>query len=65
MKILKQDGRNNYKSNYKGKKPFKKRPYEKKEEKFDVEKWLKQNQNIEYPKRGKKNSLGDKKRRGH
>ena len=32
-----------------------------KEEKFDVEKWLKQHQNIETPGRGKKNSLGDKK----
>ena len=31
------------------------------EEKFDVEKWIKQHQNIEIPKRGKKNSLGDKK----
>lgn len=30
-------------------------------EKFDVEKWIKQHQNIETPKRGKKNSLGDKK----
>lgn len=31
------------------------------EEKFDVEKWLKQHQNMETPRRGKKNSLGDKK----
>ena len=31
------------------------------EEKFDIEKWIKQHQNIEQPKRGKKNSLGDKK----
>lgn len=31
------------------------------EEKFDIEKWLKQHQNVEAPKRGKKNSLGDKK----
>jgi hypothetical protein len=31
------------------------------EEKFDIEKWLKQHQNVETPKRGKKNSLGDKK----
>jgi hypothetical protein len=31
------------------------------DEKFDVEKWIKQHQNIETPKRGKKNSLGDKK----
>lgn len=42
-------------SNYKGK--YKKQE----EEKFDVEKWIKQHQNIEIPKRGKKNSLGDKK----
>ena len=34
----------------------------KEEEKFDVEKWIKQHQNIEQPKRGKKNSLGDKKK---
>ena len=33
----------------------------KEEEKFDVEKWIKQHQNIEQPNRGKKNSLGDKK----
>lgn len=33
----------------------------KEEEKFDVEKWIKQHQNIELPKRSKKNSLGDKK----
>lgn len=31
------------------------------DEKFDVEKWLKQHQNIEAPRRSKKNSLGDKK----
>lgn len=31
------------------------------DEKFDVEKWLKQHQNMETPRRGKKNSLGDKK----
>ena len=31
------------------------------DEKFDIEKWIKQHQNIEIPKRGKKNSLGDKK----
>lgn len=37
------------------------KPYKKKEEKFDIDKWLKQHQNIEAPKRGKKNSLGDKK----
>jgi hypothetical protein len=42
-------------------KNFKKKPYKKREEKFDVERWIKQHQNIEYPKRGKKNSLGDKK----
>ena len=42
---------------------YKKRPFKKREEdrKFDVEKWIKQHQNIEQPKRGKKNSLGDKK----
>ena len=42
---------------------YKKRPFKKKEEdkKFDVEKWIKQHSNIEYPKRGKKKSLGDKK----
>lgn len=44
----------------------KKKPYKKcwkpKEEKFDVEKWIKQHQNIEYPKRGKKNTI-DKDRR--
>ena len=34
----------------------------KEEEKFDVEKWIKQHQNIELPKRSKKNSLGDKKK---
>jgi hypothetical protein len=46
-----------YNPNYKKKKE---------EEKFDVEKWLKQHSNIEYPKRGKKNTLEDKKRkRGH
>ena len=33
----------------------------KQEEKFDVEKWIKQHSNIEYPKRSKANSLGDKK----
>ena len=37
---------------------FKKRQ---EDEKFDVEKWLKQHQNIETSRRGKKNSLGDKK----
>lgn len=42
-------------SNYKNK--YKKQE----EEKFDIEKWIKQHQNIETPKRGKKNSLGDKK----
>lgn len=42
-------------------KNYKKRPYKKKDEKFDVEKWIRQHSNIEYPKRGKKNSLGDKK----
>lgn len=43
--------------NYKNKNRYVK----KEEEKFDVEKWIKQHQNIEKPKRGKKNSLGDKK----
>lgn len=43
--------------NYKNKNKYVK----KEEEKFDVEKWIKQHQNIEIPKRGKKNSLGDKK----
>lgn len=43
--------------NYKNKNKYVK----KEEEKFDVEKWIKQHQNIEQPKRGKKNSLGDKK----
>ena len=38
---------------------FKKKKQE--EEKFDVEKWIKQHNNIEYPKRSKANSLGDKK----
>lgn len=42
-------------SNYKNK--YKKQE----EEKFDIEKWIKQHQNIEQPKRSKKNSLGDKK----
>lgn len=51
-----------YKKPYKPEKDFKKKPFKKKEEeKFDVDKWLKQHQNIETPKRGKKNSLGDKK----
>ena len=31
------------------------------DEKFDVEKWIKQHSNIEYPRRSKANSLGDKK----
>ena len=44
--------------NYKNKNKYVK----KEEEKFDVEKWIKQHQNIEKPKRGKKNSLGDKKK---
>ena len=43
------------------KKPYKK-PTQPKEEKFDVEKWLRQHKNVEYPKRGKKNTL-DKDRR--
>lgn len=56
MKILRPNGN-------KGNKPYKKKPFIKKEdEKFDVEKWLKQHSNIEYPKRGKKNSLGDYKK---
>ncbi len=32
------------------------------EEKFDVEKWLKKNQNIEYPKRSKKNTIDNKRK---
>lgn len=43
------------------KKPCKK-GWKPKEEKFDVEKWIRQHQNIEYPKRGKKNTV-DKDRR--
>ena len=43
--------------NYKNKNRY----IKKEDEKFDVEKWIKQHQNIEKPKRGKKNSLGDKK----
>lgn len=51
-----------YNKNKKPRKKFNYKEHEKKqEEKFDVEKWLKQHSNIEYPKRGKKNSLGDKK----
>lgn len=51
-----------YNKNKKPRKKFNYKEYEKKQEdKFDVEKWLKQHSNIEYPKRGKKNSLGDKK----
>lgn len=64
---MKQTGTYNKGSyNKMSKKPNFKKPYKKQEEeKFDVEKWLKKHSNIEYPKRGKKNSLGDKKRRGH
>lgn len=58
MIILKQAGNKEYKPRKKFK-PRNNQP--KKDEKFDVEKWLKQHSNIEYPKRGKKNSLGDKK----
>ena len=65
---------NNYKKDYKKsengyKKPFKKTDYKqlknkpKIEEKFDVEKWLKQHQNIEYPKRSKRNTIEDGRRR--
>lgn len=43
--------------NYKNKNKY----IKKEEEKFDVEKWIKQHQNIEQSKRGKKNSLGNKK----
>lgn len=49
-------GNYQHKKNYK--KPFKR----KEEEKFDVEKWIKQHSNIEYPKRGRKNSLGEYKK---
>lgn len=50
---------------------YKKKPYKKgykkdwkpKEEKFDIEKWIKQHQNIEYPKRGKKNTLDSGRRK--
>lgn len=43
---------------------YKKKPYyqKKKEEPFDVGKWIKQNQNTERPRRGRKNSLGDYKK---
>lgn len=47
------------------KKPYKKgykKDWKPKEEKFDIEKWIKQHQNVEYPKRGKKNTI-DKDRR--
>ena len=45
-----------YKKPYKPKKDFKKKPFNKKEEeKFDVDKWLKQHQNIETAKQRKKN----------
>ena len=49
---------------FKKKKPnvgFKK----KEEEKFDVEKWLKQNPGPEPLRRGKKNTLDKKNKRGH
>lgn len=53
------------------KKPYnKKKKYDpnfkkkKEEEKFDVEKWIKQHSNIEYPKRSKANSLGEYKKKG-
>ena len=54
-----------YKKPYKPKKDFKKKPFKKKEEeKFDVDKWLKQHQNIERPRRSKKNTLkGDRRKR--
>ncbi len=41
---------------------YKKRPFKKKDEPFNVERWIKQHQNIEYPKRGKKNRLGEDKK---
>jgi len=34
----------------------------KEDEPFNVEKWIKQNSNREYPKRGKKNRLGEDKK---
>ena len=53
------------------KKPYnKKKKYDsnfkkkKQEEKFDVEKWIKQHSNIEYPKRSKANSLEEYKKKG-
>lgn len=59
MNTVKKTNYNNLKSKPKRFNPnFKKK---KEEEKFDVDKWLKQHSNVEYPKRGKKNSLGDKK----
>jgi hypothetical protein len=54
---------------FKKKKPFKKefkKDFKKKEdEKFDVEKWLKLHPGPEPLKRGKKNTLDKKKKRGH
>ena len=45
-----------------GKKPFDKRkPFKPKEEKFDIEKWIKKNLTAEQPKRGRRNSLEGKK----
>lgn len=53
-----------YNKNKKPRGKFNYKGYEKKqEEKFDVEKWLKQHSNIEYPKRGKKNTLDKKNKR--
>lgn len=49
----------------KKKKPFKKDFKKKEDEKFDVERWLKQHQGPEPLRRGKKNTLDKKKKRGH
>lgn len=52
----------NYKSKYNNKK------YEEPKEKGpmtpeEINKWLKQHQNIEYPKRGRRNTIEDRRRR--
>ena len=50
---------------FKKKKPFRKEFKKREEEKFDVEKWLKQHPGPEPLKRGKKNTLDKKNKRGH
>lgn len=55
--ILKQNGNKKYK------KPFK--PHKDVMSAEDIDRWLKQHSNLEKPRRGKKNSLGDKKKRRH